>query len=125
MNRERELVLDDKSKDKSLENRTAISIKATSYSYTPVTIFAVVFVFVCVNFFGFGPNFTALPFVALILACMITLIVCPIVIAPLSNLLYGLFARVNIKKPTKKKAKVRKVTKSAEPEEAIFIGIND
>ena len=125
MNKERELVLEDKTKDKSLENRRAISIKAVSLSYTSVTIFSILSVFVCINFFGFGSNFTALSFIALILTMLLALVVNPIVIAPLSNVLYGLFSRVNIKRPTKKKAKVRKVNKSAEPEEAIFIGIND
>ena len=126
MNKERELVLDDKTKDNSLENRKAISVKAVSYSYSALTIFAIVAVFVCVNFFGFGSNFTALSFIALIITMLLALVVNPIVIAPLSNVLYGLFSRVNIKRPTrKKKAKARKVTKSAEPEEAIFIGIND
>lgn len=125
MNKERELVLEDKNKDKSLENRTAISIRAVSLSYSALTIFAIVAVFVCVNFFGFGSNFTALPFISLIVTMLLALVVNPIVIAPLSNLLYGLFSRVNIKRPTLKKKKVRKVNKSAEPEEAIFIGIND
>ena len=126
MNKERELVLEDKAKDNSLENRKAISVRAVSLSYSAVTIFAIVAVFVCMNFFGFGSNFTALPFIALIVAMLLALVVNPIVIAPLSNVLYGLFSRVNIKRPTrKKKAKARKVTKSAEPEEAIFIGIND
>ena len=126
MNKEREMVLEDKSKDKSLENRRAISIKAVSLSYSSVTIFSILSVFICINFFGFGSNFTALSFIALILTMLIALVVNPIVIAPLSNVLYGLFSRVNIKRPTlKKKAKARKVNKSAEPEEAVFIGIND
>ena len=126
MNKERELVVEDKTKDKSLENRRAISVRAVSLSYSALTIFAIVALFVCVNFFGFGSNFTALAFIALILTMLLALVVNPIVIAPLSNVLYGLFSRVNIKRPTrKKKAKVRKVTKSAEPDEAIFIGIND
>ena len=126
MNKERELVLEDKAKDKSLENRKAISVRAVSLSYSAVTIFAIIAIFVCVNFFGFGSNFTALSFIALIITMLLALVVNPIVIAPLSNVLYGLFSRVNIKRPTlKKKTKVRKVSKSAEPEEAIFIGIND
>lgn len=125
MNKERELVLEDKNKDKSLENRKAISVRAVSLSYSALSIFAIVAIFVGVNFFGFGSNFTALPFIALIFTMLLALVVNPIVIAPLSNLLYGLFSRVQIKRPNKKKVKARKTTKSAEPEEAIFIGIND
>ena len=127
MNKERELIAEDKSKDNSLENRTALSIKATSLSYVSVTAVALICLFVAINFFGFGASSTALTFVALIITMLICTIVNPIVIAPLSNLLYGLFSKVTIRKPStkKKKAKAHKVNKSAEPEEAIFIGIND
>ena len=47
---------------------------------------------------------------------------------PCAQLFYKLFSRVNIAKPKlnkKKKARPVRVKKSAEPEEAIFIGIND
>ena len=126
MSKERELISEDKVKDKSLEARKELSVKATSYSYSVVTVFASVSIFVMISFFGMGSSFSALACAGLILTMLIALVVNPIVIAPLSNLLYGIFSRVNIKKPTKKKAKVRKATnKSAEPEEAIFIGIND
>ncbi len=127
MNKERELILEDKAKDNSPENRKAIAIRATSLSYVAVTIAAVVCVFVAINFFGFGSSSTALSFIALIIAMLIVTVVNPIVIAPLSSVLYDLFSRVTIRKPTakKKKAKAKKVNKSAEPEEAIFIGIND
>ena len=123
--RERELIAEDKSRDASIEHRGELSIRATSLSYTSVTIFSIFAIFVAISFFGMGSNFTALPFAALIFTMLLALVVNPIVIAPLSHLLYGLFAKINVKKPSKKKAKVRKVTKSAEPEEAIFIGIND
>ncbi len=127
MNKERELIAEDKTKDNSLENRKAIAIRATSISYVAVTIAAVVCVFVAINFFGFGANSMALSFIALIVSMLVVTVVNPIVIAPLSNLFYQLFSRINVRKPVakKKKAKVRKVNKSAEPEEAIFIGIND
>lgn len=127
MSKERELVLDDKNKDNSLENRKEISIKALSYSYTSIMAFASVAIFLAISFFGMGSSFTSLPFLALALTMLLALVVNPIVLVPLSNLLYGWFSRITIRKPsTKKKAKkVRKVNKSAEPEEATFIGIND
>ena len=127
MNKERELIAEDKNKDNSPENRKAIAIRAVSLSYVAVTIVAVICTFVAINFFGFGPNSTALTFIALAITMLITVVVNPIVIAPLSSLLYGLFSKITVRKPTlkKKKAKARKVNKSAEPEEAVFIGIND
>ena len=58
-------------------------------------------------------------------ATALTLIVYP----AFAQWLYGLFSKVNIARPKKesKKKKNRpvRVKKSAEPEEAIFIGIND
>ena len=51
-----------------------------------------------------------------------------VVFGPFAHMLYKAFSKVKIAKPAKankkKKAPVR-VKKSAEPEEAIFIGIND
>ena len=127
MNKERELILEDKNKDNSPENRKAIAIRAVSLSYVAITITAVICTFIAINFFGFGPNSTALSFIALVITMLLTMVVNPIVIAPLSSWLYGLFSKITVKKPSvkKKKAKAHKVNKSAEPEEAIFIGIND
>ena len=127
MNKERELILEDKVKDNSYENRANLSIRATSLSYVAVTTAAFICIFVALNFFGFGPNSISLSFMALLISLFLVTIVNPIIIAPMSNVLFKLFSKVTIRKPTskKKKAKARKVTKSAEPEEAIFIGIND
>ena len=127
MNKERELITEDKNKDNSPENRKAIAIRAVSLSYVAVTITAVICTFIAINFFGFGPNSTALSFIALVITMLLTMVVNPIVIAPISSWLYGLFSKITVRKPSakKKKAKAHKVNKSAEPEEAIFIGIND
>ena len=127
MNKERELIAEDKNKDNSPENRKAIAIRAVSLSYVAVTITAVICTFIAINFFGFGPNSTALSFIALVITMLLTMVVNPIVIAPISSWLYGLFSKITVRKPSakKKKAKAHKVNKSAEPEEAIFIGIND
>ncbi len=126
MNKERELILEDKSKDNSLENRKALAVKATSLSYVAITTFALLAIVVGIVMFGFGSASSALTFVALILAMLIALVVIPVIIGPVSNLFYALFSRVQIQRPTKKKkVKAKKITKSAEPEEAVFIGIND
>ena len=126
MNRERELVIDDKNKDTSLEHRKEISIKAVSYSYTSVFVACLVATFIAILLFGFCAEALAVTYIGFVAAVILVFIINPIVIAPLANLFYGLFSNVRIAKPKKtKKTKVRKVSKSAEPEEAIFIGIND
>ena len=51
-----------------------------------------------------------------------------ILFGPLSQLLFKWFSKVNVSRPKvekKKKSRPVRVHKSAEPEEAIFIGIND
>ena len=54
MNRERELVLEDKNHDNSVENRNAIMIRATSLAYSAILLVAVLACYIGVNFFGFG-----------------------------------------------------------------------
>ena len=125
-NRERELVIDDKTKDKSYEHRLEISKRALGIAMTPVFATVVLGAYLFVNFFGFGPGVISY----LYLACLIGLIIAVAFIIfayiPLSNVLYKAFANINfepkIRKGKKGKAPVKK---SAEPEEAIFIGIND
>lgn len=126
MNRERELIIDDKTKDNSLENRKALSVKATSYSYTAVYTYAWLIGFGAIPFFGIGNPILARIYLALTILICLILIINPIVIAPISNSIYRFTRNIQIRKPKakKKNKKVRK-TKSAEPEEAIFIGIND
>ena len=125
MNRERELVIEDKKHDNSVENREAIMVKATSSAFDlilPVTIFALYF---GINFFGFGPQATAWIYLVIILGVLVAALIVSTVQGPLSQFFYKLFFGVKVFTPKKAKKKIVKVNKSAEPEEATFIGIND
>jgi hypothetical protein len=81
------------------------------------------------NFFGFMINSVSWIFLLVILGVSIAAAVVIVLFGPLAQILFGWFSRVKIARPAKanKKAKARpaRVKKSAEPEEAIFIGIND
>ena len=127
MNRERELVLENRSKDNSVENRNAIMIKATALASTPITVAFVIALYLGVNFFGFMMTPAAWIFLAIFLGAIISTVVVLVCFGPLAQAFYKLFSGVQIIKPRAKKKKARpvRVNKSAEPEEAIFIGIND
>lgn len=129
MNKEREMVLEDRSRDNSVAAREAIMKKALGISSTPITIAFIIALYLGVNFFGFMFTSVSWVFLLMILGVCIATALTLIVFGPFAHWLYSLFSKVNISLPKKenKKKKNRqvRVKKSAEPEEAIFIGIND
>ena len=129
MNKEREMVLEDRSRDNSLEAREALMKKALGISSTPITIAFIIALYLGVNFFGFMFTSVSWVFLLMILGVSVATALTLIVYPAFAQWLYGLFSKVNIVRPKKenKKKKNRpvRVKKSAEPEEAIFIGIND
>ena len=130
MNRERELVLEDKEKDSSIENRNAIMVKATALSYSPILLVSVLAIYIGINFFGFGASGNAWLFLIMVVGVLAALFFGTTLYGPISQLFFKLFSRVNFEKFTnlfkRKKKRVNKpVTRSAEPEERTFIGIND
>ena len=129
MNKEREMVLEDRSRDNSLEAREALMKKALGISSTPITIAFIMALYLGVNFFGFMFTSVSWIFLLIILGVCVATALTLIVYPAFAQWLYGLFSKINIARPQKesKKKKNRpvRVKKSAEPEEAIFIGIND
>ena len=102
--------------------------RAIAISSTPIMITFIIALFLGINFFGFMVNSVSWVFLLIILGVVIALVLVLTLFGPLSQLLFKWFSGVNIAKPkANKKNKVRqvRVKKSAEPEEAIFIGIND
>ena len=128
MNKEREMVLEDRSKDASLEAREALMKKALAISSTPMTIVFIIALYLGVNFFGFMVSSVSWVFLLAILGVSIATALALIAYAPVAHFFYAQFSKVHIARPQlgkKKKARPVRVKKSAEPEEAIFIGIND
>ena len=128
MNKERELVLEDRSKDNSIENREALMKRALGISSTPITIAFCIALYLGVNFFGFMINSVSWVFLLALLGVVFALVLVLILFGPLAHQLFKWFSNVRLPKPkSNKKNKNRqvRVKKSAEPEEAIFIGIND
>ncbi len=130
MNREREMVLEDKSHDNSVENRKGIMVRATALAYSPILLITILAIYIGVNFFGFGAAGNAWLFLIMIVGALAAMFFGTALFGPIAHLFYRLFSRVNVERFTnlfkrKKKKAVNKAPRSAEPEERIFIGIND
>ena len=128
MNKERELFLEDRTKDNSVEARNTLMKRSMGIASTPIIVSAIMALWFGVNFFGFMINSVSYVFLLALLGVIIATAVVLILFGPLAQLLFGWFSKVSLAKPkVNKKAKARpvRVKKSAEPEEAIFIGIND
>ena len=128
MNKEREMILEDRSRDNSIEARENMMKKALGISSTPITIAFIMALYLGVNFFGFMFTSVSWVFLLMILGVCIATALVLVILGPCSHMFYKMFSKVQIAKPkkaAKKKARPVHVKKSAEPEEAIFIGIND
>ena len=130
MNKEREMVLEDKNHDNSVENRKGIMVRATSLSYSAILLIAVLAVYIGINFFGFGASGNAWLFLIFVFGVIVTIFLSTTLLGPIAQFFFKLFSKVNLDKITsifkrKKKKKVVNTPRSAEPEERTFIGIND
>ena len=128
MNKEREMVLEDRTKDNSVDARNALMVKAISLASTPITIAFVMALYLGVNFFGFMFTSVSYIFLAIVLGVCFGIGLTLVTFGPLAQVFFKAFSGVKFLKPRekkKKKARPVRVKKSAEPEEAIFIGIND
>ena len=105
-------------------------LRANALEAGEVVTFAFLAAFSLIAFFGFGPGSFELIFLLALVGLLIGLYFVFFALVPLSNLLsdgYSLAGR-GIKKalPEKKKEeKGPRGKKGSEPEEALFIGIND
>ena len=127
MNRERELIIEDKNNEMTSEHRAEIANRAMGMALTPILASAVIGIYLLINFFGFGTAIASYTYLIAILGGLLALAIVYFAYVPLCNLLISLFSKVkiNIKPRERKNKKKVAVKKSAEPEEAIFIGIND
>ncbi len=129
MNKDREMVLDSKKKELELLDREEITTKATAYSFSPILICLCLLILIVICFFGFGPLSTSLVYLAIIVGGLIATLFTVTLLGPTYHWIYSLFYKRRDKRrarpPKEKKNKKKPTSKSNEPEEAIFIGIND
>ncbi len=124
-NKEREMILEERNRDNTVEYRLDVSKRALGISYTPIIISAVIACYLFINFFGFGPASASYIYLVGLLGMIIALVYFSILYVPVSNFFFKLFKGVQFPKLQRKAKKEKVKQKSAEPEEAIFIGIND
>ena len=126
MNKEREMVLEDRNRDNSVENRNQMMVRAIGISSTPITIAFIFALYLGVNFFGFMFTSVSYVFLLMILGVSVATVITLTLMGPCAQVLFKWLSKINLPKPERKKKKAPvRVKKSAEPEEAIFIGIND
>lgn len=128
MSREKEMIFDIRNKDNSIEARKEMMIKATGVSFSTTLIVAILALYISINFFGFGANANATQFALLWVLVVVSTVLVTSLLGPISHFLYTKLRRIGEGRPVKKAKKKKAVIKpnrSAEPEEAIFIGIND
>ncbi|MGM9873501.1 MAG: hypothetical protein ACI31G_01085 [Bacilli bacterium] len=128
MNKNKELILEDKKHDRSVENREEIMKRANALALGPAISLASAAIVTLLCLYGFGPEATSSLFAMALIGSLIALGIISVLYGPISQWLYKLFSKVSFDvKPTKEKKRKKKSNKqnTSEPEEAIFIGIND
>ena len=127
--REKDLLKEDRYKVKTVEVRKEIMIKAASLAAGPLFVFGIIMSYFAINYFGFGPASFAALFGGMLLGIALSVLLVTVVFGPVAlffeNVISKIIARISI--PRVRTSKKKKPTKSTsgEPEETIFIGIND
>lgn len=127
--REKDLLKEDRSKEKTAEIRKQIMIRATSLAAGPLFIFGIIMSYFAINYFGFGPASFAALFGGMLLGVALSVVLVVTLLGPASlffeSLIAKLVARIRLPRIGRSKKKVVAKSTSSEPEETIFIGIND
>ncbi len=125
LNKDKELRVDAHHK-LNLEERKEILTKALATSVAMMLIFGSISAFIAIAYFGFGPFAFATVFGGLLLGIVLSTILVLTTLLPLSNKFDKWFNKFANRLPKRKKVrKEKKKSTSNEPEETIFIGIND
>ena len=110
------------------EARKDILVKALGKSASALFVFMLIFAYILINFFGFGVENTAILFASAIIGEIFAVIALLSVTGPLALGLEKLFSKIHLPKIklfNKEKPKQQAKRNSSEPEETVFIGIND
>ena len=127
MAKDKEVFIEDKVREVTLEHRFNLMKKALSISMNEILILAIVAIYIAINFFAIGPTSNSLMFVLVSVAFILGGMFLVTTFSRTSLFFYKRFAPIENRKPKVKKKKnvVSATHKSNEPEEAVFIGIND
>ena len=128
--RDKELFRENHEKDKTtLANRIVNLNKAVSYDANNVFIFGICAEYLALVGFAIGPVPYSSAYLCAVLAIAFGLILTMVTIAPITSRFATWFSHIHMPKFKKKKkegtGQIMKKKRGGEPEEAIFIGIND
>ena len=125
LSREKELVKEEKAHD--AEKRSALVARAASLSALPIFTFTLIGGYLAINFFGFGPVELTILFGAVIVGTILTVIAVLSLMGPLAAFFDKVFSKVRLPKIRRNKENKQHSLKpkTSEPQETIFIGIND
>ena len=112
------------------DKRNEIVTKAISYSFISISQSAIMVAFLAIDFFGFGSKNFAAIFAGMILAIALGVLFVTTLLGPISefvskNLKKIHLPKIKINRTKKQKIKMQNKPKTSEPEETVFIGIND
>lgn len=112
------------------ESRYEIMKKAISYSFLPMSQVAIMSAFLAIDYFGFGNKEFAAIFAGMILAIALSVLFVTALLGPISEFISKKLKKIHmptikINRTKKSKIKLQSKPKTSEPEETIFIGIND
>ncbi len=127
-NRDKEMFYETKNRDNSVEARNELSIKSTASSSDTLKDLSVCMFILGVLFFAMtnATYMSSSLFATIAVGCPVIFFMIRTLLMPIAQFFFKLFKRKGT--PKKKKSKGNKnisTQKSAEPEEAVFIGIND
>lgn len=114
--------------DLSFKERKEIMVKALAKSAAPMLVLVLIMVYLSINYFGFGLSQTAFLFASALVGQLVGAIAILTIMGPLACQIGKLFSKIHLPKINftgKAKANVPHKRNSSEPEETIFIGIND
>ena len=125
MNKERELLREEKG-NLDAAKRHEIMSRAVSLSAVGVFSLSLIAAYLSVNYFGFGPNTFVFLFAGSLIGVVLTVVACLTILGPLACVFGKWFSRIKMPKIRRKNpTKVSSKPKTSEPQETIFIGIND
>ena len=122
MKKEYHDVLDEKA-------RKEIMVNALGKSASPMLLFMLCNIYLAINFFGFGLESTVVLFGSVLIGEAVTILALLSILGPLSEVIGKGLGKIKLPKLAflhkDNKQKNAQVKKTSEPEETIFIGIND
>ena len=123
----REKELDKEEKAHDAMKRSALVSRAVSQSALPIFTFSLIGGYLAINFFGFGPAELTILFGAAIVGTILTVLALLTISGPLAAVFDRLFSKVRLPKLRRHKENKQHSLKpkTSEPQETIFIGIND